>query len=77
MFGEYFKLSNTGKQGLQLLQRLGLSLVPKSIRENQDVIGVNFLSEVKERKKSLEGWHERRNILESMVKKKKTCFIHL
>ena len=71
MFGEYFKLSNTGKKGLQLMQRLGLSLVPKSIRENQDVIGVNFLSEVKERRKSLEGWHERRKILESMAKKKK------
>ena len=70
LLGEYFKLSNTGKQGLQLLQRLGLTLVPKSIRENQDAIGVNFLGEVKERKKSLEDWHERRMILESMVKKK-------
>jgi hypothetical protein len=70
ILGEYFKLSNTGKQGLQLLQRLGLTLVPMSIRENEDAIGTHFLSEVKERKKHIETWHERRLDLESMIKEK-------
>ena len=70
LLGEYFKLSNTGKQGLQLMQRLGLTLVPKSIRENQHIIGTHFLSEVKIRKESIELWHERRLTLEYLIKQK-------
>ena len=70
LLGEYFKLSNTGKQGLQLLQRLGLTLVPKSIRESQDLIGTHFLAEVKERKIDIEIWHERRKVLEFLIKQK-------
>ena len=72
ILGEYFKLSNTGKQGLQLLQRLGLTLVPKSIRENQDTIGSHFLHEIKERKNEIELWHERRKVLETLVKEKRS-----
>ena len=68
MLGEYFKMSNTGKQGLQLLQRLGITLVPKSIRENQDTIGTHFLAEVKESKNQIESWHERRIVLETLAK---------
>ena len=69
ILGEYFKLNNTGKQALQLLQRLGLTLVPKSVRENQDRIGTHFLHEVEDRKKEIEIWHHQRNVLESLVKK--------
>ena len=72
ILGEYFKFSNTGKQALQLLQRLGLTLVPVSIRENQDTIGSHFLHEIKERKQDIELWHERRVVLEHLVKKNRS-----
>ena len=72
VLGEYFKLNSVGKQGLQLLQRLGLSLVPMSIRDTQDNLGSTFLNEVRSQKNEIEVWHERRKVLESIIKKKKT-----
>ena len=71
ILGEYFKFSNTGQQGLQLLQRLGLTLVPQSIRETQDSLGSDFLDDVKEEKKLIEEWHRRRTTLEKMIMEKK------
>ena len=68
ILGSYMKMNNTSKQGLQLLQRLGLTLVPKSIRQDQDKIASTFLEEVHERKKEIELWHERRRILEALAK---------
>ena len=68
ILGSYMKMNNTSKQGLQLLQRLGLTLVPKSIREDQDKIESSFLEDVMERKKEIELWHDRRKVLEVLTK---------
>ena len=65
--GCYFKLNGTSKQGLQLLQRLGITVVPKAITDKQDSISSSFLAEVYERKVEVELWHERRKCLESLV----------
>ena len=71
ILGEFFKLKNTGKQALQLLHRLGLSVVTMSIRADQDVIGTHFLNETKRRKYEIETWFERRKMLESILDKTK------
>ena len=68
IIGSYMKMKNTSKQGLQLLQRLGLTLVPKSIREDQDKVASSFLEDVFQRKKEIELWHDRRKVLEVLVK---------
>jgi hypothetical protein len=43
IIGEYLKLKNTSKQGLQLIHRLGLSMIPVTIRSDQDRIAQHFL----------------------------------
>ena len=67
VLGWYFKLNDTSKQGLQLLQRLGITVVPKVITSKQDDVSTNFLAEVYERKADIELWHERRQVIESLV----------
>ena len=71
ILGEFFKLKNTGKQALQLLHRLGLSVVTMSIRADQDVIGTHFLNETKSRKLEIESWFKRRKMLENIQAKTK------
>ena len=65
--GEFLKLKNTSKQSLQLIHRLGLSLVSVTIRSDQDRIAQHFLKEVKERKSEIELWATRRKMLENMI----------
>ena len=67
VLGEFLKLKNTSKQSLQLIHRLGLSLVSVTIRSDQDRIAQHFLKEVKERKSEIELWATRRKMLENMV----------
>ena len=67
LIGEFLKRKNCSKQGLELLQRCGVTLVSKSISRDQDTIGENFLTEVKKRKQEIEIWHSRRKNLESLV----------
>ena len=50
-----------------MLQRCGVSLVSKSVNREQDIIGKNFLSEVKERKKDVVKWDVRRKLLGKIV----------
>ena len=45
-------------------------MAPKSIREGQDALGVQFLNDVKKRRTDLEEWHGRRKVLEVLGKKK-------
>ena len=65
LIGEFLKRKNCSKQGLELLQRCGVTLVSKSVSREQDKIGETFLDEVEERKKSIVLWAERRKILEN------------
>ena len=65
--GEYLKLKNTSKQGLQLIHRLGLSLVSVSIRADQDKIAKHFMKEVEERRQDIELWARRRKMLETLI----------
>ena len=67
VLGEFFKLKNTGKQVMQLLHRLGLSLVTHSIRADLDLIGSHFLNETKSRKHEIEMWFTRRKMLEKII----------
>ena len=64
VLGEFFKLNSTGKQALQLLHRLGLSMVSMSIRADQDEIGKHFLKDIKDRKEEIETWFRRKQMLE-------------
>ena len=66
VLGEVFKLRNSGKQTMQLLHRIGLSLVTPSIRADLDTIGTHFLSEIKVRKAEIEEWFVRRKMLEKI-----------
>ena len=67
LIGEYLKRKNCSKAGLEFLQRCGLSLVSKTVSRDQDIIGTNFLSEVKIRKIEIEEWDKRRTVLENLV----------
>ena len=67
IIGEFMKLKNTSKQCLQLVQRLGLSLISVTIRADQDKIGQHFLKEVKSRKEQIEEWARRREMLVQLV----------
>ena len=66
VLGEFFKVKSVGKQALQLLHKLGLSMVSMTIRADQDVVGQHFLREIFQRKKEIEIWFERRKMLEGM-----------
>ena len=61
------KLKNTSKQCLQLMHRLGLSLISVTIRADQDKIGQHFMKEVKDRKEKIEMWASRREMLVKTV----------
>ena len=71
LIGEYLKLKNTSKQGLQLIQRLGLSLISVTIRNDQDRIAQHFLKEIHQRKNDVELWARRREMLEELMKEDK------
>ena len=70
IIGEYLKLKNTSKQGLQLIHRLGLSMIPVTIRSDQDRIAEHFLKEVQCRKQEIELWARRREMLEQQMQVK-------
>ena len=53
---------------MQLLHRLGLSMVTMSLRSDLDVIGKHFLSEIKSRKTEIEIWFQRRKMIEKIIK---------
>ena len=63
LMGEFFKRKNCSKEGLELLQICGITLVSKSVSRDQDKIGEQFLSEVEERKKMVIEWVNRRKVL--------------
>ena len=67
LMGEFLKRKNCSKQGLELLQRCGITLVSKSVSRDQDKIGENFLSDVKRRKNEIEVWDLRRKTLVNQV----------
>ena len=69
LLGNFCKKKNTSKQCLQLLQRLGISLVPMSLRADEDRLGSNFLKDVKDRKQDIEKWARVRENLELMAYK--------
>ena len=69
LLGNFCKKKNTSKQCLQLLQRLGVSLVPTALRKDEDKLGVTFLAEVTQRKFEIEEWARVREILETMSRK--------
>ena len=47
ILGEYFKMKSSSRQVMQLLHRVGLSLVTVTIRSDMDTIAGHFMSEVK------------------------------
>ena len=67
LMGEFLKRKNCSKQGLELLQRCGITLVSKSVARDQDKIGEQFLNEVEERKTIVVEWVKRRKVLERKV----------
>ena len=67
LLGEFLKRKNCSKQGLELLQRCGVTLVSKSVARDQDTIGQQFLSDVKKRRQEIEEWVARREVLTNMV----------
>ena len=69
LLGNFCKKKNTSKQCLQLLQRLGVSLVPTSLRADEDKLGLNFLKDVSLRKQEIESWARVRENLETMKRK--------
>ena len=70
IIGEYLKLKNTSKQGLQLIHRLVLSMIPVTIRSDQDRIAQHFLKEVQCRKQEIELWATRREMLDQQMQEK-------
>ena len=68
ILGEFFKLKNANRQVLQLLQRMGLSLVSMAIRSDMDNISKHFMIDVKSRKLEIEEWALEREMLEKEVK---------
>ena len=66
LLGEFFKLRSTGKQPMQLLHRLGLSMVTMSLRADLDVIGKHFLNEIQMRREEIETWFKRRKMIEKV-----------
>ena len=68
ILGEFFKLKNANRQVLQLLQRMGLSLVSVAIRSDMDSISKHFMTDVKKRKLEIEQWAQEREMLENEVK---------
>ena len=69
MIGEFCKLKGSNKQVMQLLQRMGLSLVTMTIRSDMDIISKHFMHEVLVRKEEIENWAVERKMLEKEVKK--------
>ena len=68
ILGEYMKMKSSNRQVLQLLHRVGLSLVTVTIRSDMDAIAVHFMSEVKSRKLMIEEWTTERKMLEKEVR---------
>ena len=68
ILGEFFKIKSSNRQVLQLLQRLGLSLVTKALRSDMDVISTHFMEDVKRRKGELEDWDRERKMFENELK---------
>ena len=66
IFGNFCKKKNTSKQCLQLLQRIGVSLVPPTLRADEDKLGSTFMNEVTQRKVEVEEWSKLREFLEEM-----------
>ena len=68
ILGEFLKLKSCNRMVLQLLQRMGLSLVSMAIRSDMDVISRHFMHEVLTRKVEIEEWALQRKMLEKEVK---------
>ena len=68
ILGELFKIKSSNRQVLQLLQRLGLSLVSKALWSDMNVISTHFMKDVQERKLEIEQWAKEREIYEKEVK---------
>ena len=68
ILGEFCKLKSANRQVLQLLQRMGLSLVSMSIRSDMDSISKHFMIDVQKRKLEIEFWAKEREMLENEVK---------
>ena len=68
ILGDFFKLKNANRQVLQLLQRMGLSLVSMTLRSDMDSISTHFMVDVQKRKLEIEQWALERDMLEKEVK---------
>ena len=68
ILGEFLKIKSSNRQVLQLIQRMGLSLVSKTIRSDMDVISTHFMNEVEDRKLRIEQWAMEREMYEKEVK---------
>ena len=68
VIGEFCKQKSANRQVLQLLQRLGLSLVSMTLRSDLDVISSHFMNDVRNRKKEIEIWDSERKMIEKEVK---------
>ena len=72
LIGNSCQMKNASKQCLQLLQRLGVSLVPTTLRADEDKLGSTFMAEFSQRKLDIEEWNNLREILEKMFRKEET-----
>ena len=68
ILGEFFKLKSANRQVLQILHRLGLSLVSMAVRSDMDVISSHFMTDVKSRKVEIMKWAVDRDMLDKLVK---------